>query len=176
MSEAARARERLDFEAAAETIERGKLGLDLSQQFKGILPTAGMQFTSGGGEVRTVRGCFSLLGLARVVIFVSLLIAFDLSWCSDVCELQVEAVKAEDLTMKKLQPKREEFQWRPSPILCKRFDISDPYMGKVFCSEPCFLNSPHLMSGPKPLVRVASTSWLLLILVFISSPRPPGSF
>lgn len=28
-------------------------------------------------------------------------------------------------------PKREEFQWRPSPLLCKRFDIVDPFMGKV---------------------------------------------
>jgi hypothetical protein len=26
---------------------------------------------------------------------------------------------------------REEFEWRPSPILCKRFDIVDPFMGKV---------------------------------------------
>lgn len=58
MSEAARARERLDFEAVAETIERGKLGKDLStQQVKGILPTAGMQFTSGGEEV--CKGWFS---------------------------------------------------------------------------------------------------------------------
>jgi G patch domain-containing protein 1 len=28
-------------------------------------------------------------------------------------------------------PKREQFEWRPSPILCKRFDLIDPYMGKV---------------------------------------------
>jgi hypothetical protein len=28
-------------------------------------------------------------------------------------------------------PKREEYQWRPSPLLCKRFDLIDPYMGKV---------------------------------------------
>jgi hypothetical protein len=26
---------------------------------------------------------------------------------------------------------REEFEWRPSPILCKRFDIVDPFMVKV---------------------------------------------
>lgn len=30
-----------------------------------------------------------------------------------------------------MYPKREEFQWRPSPLLCKRFDLVDPYMGKV---------------------------------------------
>lgn len=28
-------------------------------------------------------------------------------------------------------PQREQFEWRPSPILCKRFDIVDPFMGKV---------------------------------------------
>lgn len=39
--------------------------------------------------------------------------------------------EAEDLMAKKMYPKREEFQWRPSPILCKRFDLIDPYMGKV---------------------------------------------
>nr|GEZ46190.1 cysteine proteinase 3-like [Tanacetum cinerariifolium] len=26
--------------------------------------------------------------------------------------------------------KREEFQWRPTSLLCKRFDLIDPYMGK----------------------------------------------
>lgn len=52
MSEDARARERLDFEAAAEVIERGKLGKDLStHEFNGILTTSKMQFTSGGEEV-----------------------------------------------------------------------------------------------------------------------------
>lgn len=30
-----------------------------------------------------------------------------------------------------MHPQREEFEWRPSPILCKRFDIVDPFMGKV---------------------------------------------
>lgn len=44
---------------------------------------------------------------------------------------QVKSFKDEDLMTKKLYPKREEFQWRPSPILCKRFDLIDPYMGKV---------------------------------------------
>jgi len=29
-------------------------------------------------------------------------------------------------------PKREEFQWRPASLLCKRFDLIDPYMGKVY--------------------------------------------
>lgn len=37
----------------------------------------------------------------------------------------------EDLISKKIYPKREVFQWRPTSLLCKRFDIVDPYMGKV---------------------------------------------
>jgi len=32
---------------------------------------------------------------------------------------------------KPIYPRREQFEWRPSPILCKRFDIVDPFMGKV---------------------------------------------
>ncbi|KAG5027876.1 hypothetical protein JHK87_011390 [Glycine soja] len=39
-------------------------------------------------------------------------------------------LQAEDILKKKMYPKREEFQWRPSPLLCKRFDLIDPYMGK----------------------------------------------
>lgn len=47
---------------------------------------------------------------------------------------QVKDSEADDLVMKKMFPKREEYQWRPSPVLCKRFDLIDPYMGKVV---PC---------------------------------------
>lgn len=53
MSEAARARERLDFEAAAEALEKAKHCKENSQsveQFMGLSPGA-MQFTSGGVEV-----------------------------------------------------------------------------------------------------------------------------
>lgn len=38
--------------------------------------------------------------------------------------------QTDDFIGKKMYPKREEFQWRPSPLLCKRFDLVDPYMGK----------------------------------------------
>ncbi|KAK6925195.1 G patch domain-containing protein, N-terminal [Dillenia turbinata] len=95
LSEDARARERLDFEAAAEAMEKGMLGKadKLSvQQLLEISATGGMRFTSGGLE-------------------------------------QVSDTRAELLT-KKMYPKREEFQWRPSPLLCKRFDLVDPFMGK----------------------------------------------
>lgn len=63
MSEAARARERLDFEAAAEAIEKGK-GLKeaklSAEHFVDFLATGGMQFTSGGVEVCT-RCCCAFL-------------------------------------------------------------------------------------------------------------------
>ena len=45
----------------------------------------------------------------------------------------------EELISKKMYPKREEFQWRPTPLLCKRFEIVDPYMGKVRSIFFCFL-------------------------------------
>lgn len=93
MSEAARARERLEFEAAAEAIAKGKRVVESrlpNQQPVEISVTSSLQFTSGGSE---------------------------------------KVGEGEDIA-KKAYPKREEFQWRPSPILCKRFDIMDPYMGK----------------------------------------------
>lgn len=54
MSEAARARERLDFEAAAEVIEKGKSGKDSTismQNVTAYLATGGLRFTSGGSQV-----------------------------------------------------------------------------------------------------------------------------
>ncbi|KAL2935901.1 G patch domain-containing protein TGH [Bienertia sinuspersici] len=96
MSEAARARERLDFEAAAEAIEKAKSASQSklpNQQLVDFTMATGMQFTSGGVE----HGKDS---------------------------------STDELISKKMYPKREEFQWRPAPLLCKRFDIVDPYMGK----------------------------------------------
>ncbi|KAF6170473.1 hypothetical protein GIB67_036247 [Kingdonia uniflora] len=37
----------------------------------------------------------------------------------------------EEQLMKKMYPKREDYEWRPSSLLCKRFDIIDPYIGKA---------------------------------------------
>lgn len=54
MSEAARAHERLDFEAAAEALEKGKLrdeSKSLMQHALDFLPSSGMEFTSGGQQV-----------------------------------------------------------------------------------------------------------------------------
>lgn len=54
MSEAARARERLDFEAAAEAIEKGKLGKGsklFNSSTMDFIPGGLMQFTSGAAEV-----------------------------------------------------------------------------------------------------------------------------
>ncbi|KAK9114693.1 hypothetical protein Syun_021490 [Stephania yunnanensis] len=96
LSEVDRARERLDFEAAAEAIEKGKSAQSSKrpseQQFKDIL-AANAKFTSGRQEPAKIS------------------------------QLQEQIIN-------KMYPMREEFQWRPSPILCKRFDITDPYMGK----------------------------------------------
>ncbi|KAG8654276.1 hypothetical protein MANES_05G117300v8 [Manihot esculenta] len=95
MSESARARERLDFEAAAEAIEKGKW----NEESK--LSTQQLEFSAGGGML------FTSAGLE-----------------------QHKDAHAEDLVTRKAYPKREEFQWRPLPVLCKRFDLIDPYMGK----------------------------------------------
>lgn len=54
MSELARARERLDFEAAAEAIEKGHCGKEIKNSILCIteyLAPGGMQFTSGGLQV-----------------------------------------------------------------------------------------------------------------------------
>ncbi|KAF0931643.1 hypothetical protein E2562_005601 [Oryza meyeriana var. granulata] len=93
MSDADRARERLDFEAAAETIEKG-------QEKKAIDPLSLLGLT-GINEQRFVSSTES-----------------------------EKSISARD--EKSIYPRREEFEWRPTPILCKRFDIVDPFMGKPF--------------------------------------------
>lgn len=59
MSEAARARERLEFEAAAEAIRKGNWGKETShsnQQMWDMPTTTSLQFTSAGLEV-CIRNC-----------------------------------------------------------------------------------------------------------------------
>lgn len=54
MSEADRARERLEFESAAVATEKGKWGKETNspnQQVLDLSGTTGLQFTSGGLEV-----------------------------------------------------------------------------------------------------------------------------
>lgn len=54
MSEAARARERLDFEAAAEAIQKGKLAKEnnlANQELFDVSATGGLRFTAGRFEV-----------------------------------------------------------------------------------------------------------------------------
>lgn len=92
ISESDRARERLDFEAAAEAIAKGEWNA------KDNPPS----FNLGNVEGPSMSGGVELPKNSR----------------------------DGDKTEKKICPKREEFQWRPSPILCKRFDIIDPFMGK----------------------------------------------
>lgn len=51
---------------------------------------------------------------------------------TQLCYQQIpEVSQAEEMMKKSMFPKREEYQWRPASILCKRFDLIDPYMGKV---------------------------------------------
>lgn len=86
MSEAARARERLEFEEAAGNVEKAKLGNERqpsSQLLKDLAAVSGLQFTAGGVEKHNVS-------------------------------------QDDELKIKSMYPKREEFQWRPAPILCKR--------------------------------------------------------
>ncbi|XP_057951463.1 G patch domain-containing protein TGH [Malania oleifera] len=120
MSEAARARERLDFEAAVEAMNRGKWDKEsyLSiEQSMGMSATAGMQFTSGGVEQD------------KVTQFTGISVTAGMQFTSGGVERD-KVSQAEGLTTRKIYPKREVFQWQPAPILCKRFNIVDPYMGK----------------------------------------------
>ncbi|KAJ4960699.1 hypothetical protein NE237_020609 [Protea cynaroides] len=98
MSESDRARERLDFEAATEKMEKAgwnkETNLSSKQQVFDISAMTGPQFTYSGME-------------------------------------QAKVPPVEEMMAKKMYPKREEFQWRPSSILCKRFDMIDPFMGKA---------------------------------------------
>ncbi|KAL6604879.1 hypothetical protein ACP70R_042823 [Stipagrostis hirtigluma subsp. patula] len=91
MSEADRARERLDFEAAAEAIEKGKE--------KKVTDPSSVLGIPGMNEQRFVSAT----------------------------QLESSVVPQDE---KPIYPRREQFEWRPSPILCKRFDIVDPFMGK----------------------------------------------
>ncbi|CAN8264907.1 unnamed protein product [Cochlearia groenlandica] len=95
MSESARAQERLDFEAAAEAIEKGKAYKEVRRATEKPIDflAGGLQFTSGGTE-------------------------------------QIKDTGVVDMKSDKTYPRREEFQWRPAPLLCKRFDLPDPFMGK----------------------------------------------
>ncbi|GAA0161887.1 hypothetical protein LIER_18102 [Lithospermum erythrorhizon] len=95
MSEAARARERLEFESTAEVIAKGNSGKESktpSLLLADVLASSGLQFTA---SIEKSKGTND--------------------------GVQPEA---------NMYPRREEYQWRPSPLLCKRFDLIDPFMGK----------------------------------------------
>ncbi|GLJ22134.1 hypothetical protein SUGI_0415440 [Cryptomeria japonica] len=122
MSDVERAQERLDFEAAAEIIEkdnRTKQNSVPSNQHLDLVSTVGNRFTSGGIETMG-----SMLQ-------------------------QKSHEKTENLETKQL-PRREEHQWRPALLLCKRFNLLDPYAGK-----------------PPPLPKVRSK---MDSLILISNP------
>ncbi|KAJ3692470.1 hypothetical protein LUZ60_012820 [Juncus effusus] len=110
LSEADRARERLDFESATESIEKGKWRTDLDAVVKG---KSGAEIEAGESE----RGFKDLLG-------------FDEDRFVSSSSTQIEKEEKKEEKEKEIYPKRELFEWRPAPILCKRFDLTDPYMGK----------------------------------------------
>ncbi|KAF3772604.1 G patch domain-containing protein [Nymphaea thermarum] len=92
MTETSRAYERLDFEAAAENLGKGK------------------------GNMQTFTAEEKLI--ESPIIFTKGLL--DKTDVSEVHEKEP----------KRGYPQRTEYQWRPLPILCKRFDVLDPFIGK----------------------------------------------
>lgn len=68
MSEAARARERLEFEAAAIAITQGKWSKE-SQQILGASAGQGLQFTSGGSEACIIVSAYLLLKLSNISLY-----------------------------------------------------------------------------------------------------------
>lgn len=123
MSDLERAQERLDFEAAAEIIERDKRSKQnsaTSDQHLDLVSTVGNRFTSGG--IETMGTMVQLRGHEKV----------------------------ENMETKQF-PRREEHQWRPTLLLCKRFNLLDPFAGK-----------------PPPLPKVGSK---MDSLILISNPR-----
>lgn len=54
-----------------------------------------------------------------------------------VSKLLQEAAASKELVLReeaKQYPRRTENSWRPAPLLCKRFDLLDPFAGKVKCT------------------------------------------
>lgn len=125
MSEAARAQERLDFEAAAEAIEKGKAYKEVRRATEKPIDflAGGLQFTSGGTEV-------CMFTKSSIQLFCSLWVLYSCTFLF--CFLQqINNSGVVDTKSNTTYPKREEFQWRPASLLCKRFDLPDPFMGKV---------------------------------------------
>ncbi|ESQ31860.1 hypothetical protein EUTSA_v10003608mg [Eutrema salsugineum] len=137
MSESARAQERLDFEAAAEAIEKGKAYKEVRRATE--LPidflAGGLQFTSGGTE-------------------------------------QIKDTGVVDMKTSKTYPKREEFQWRPAPLLCKRFDLPDPFMGKP-ATAPRARNKMDSLIFLPDTVKAASGSGASLSARQVSELQEP---
>lgn len=102
-TEIERAQERLDFEAAVEITEKGSQSQKNSASVNenlDLVSTVGTRFTSGGIETM------------------------------DSMHQQQRGHENGGKTETKQFPQREEHQWRPSLLLCKRFNLLDPYVGK----------------------------------------------
>lgn len=74
MSESARARERLEFEAAADAIPKGSSGKEsrvADQLLADLSATAGLQFTTGGSEVYFfINAWIILYFFSKIPIFI----------------------------------------------------------------------------------------------------------
>lgn len=130
MSDTDRARERLDFEAAAEAIEKGEW------KTESTLPSSQKVMEFIGGDNRFVSSSkvevtsYIALFYLTLVFFVYIS-NYGLQRCLNDSKQRHQTSGFEEKMIDKIYPKREEFQWRPSPLLCKRFDLIDPFMGKV---------------------------------------------
>ncbi|KAH9302240.1 hypothetical protein KI387_013823, partial [Taxus chinensis] len=107
MSELQRAQERVDFEAAAEMIAKG-----IQSKKNSVSSNQQLDLVSAVGN-RFTSGGVEIMG-------------------SKLQERGHE--KVENIETKRL-PRREEHQWRPALLLCKRFNLLDPYAGKVLSLE-----------------------------------------
>ncbi|CAN6468425.1 unnamed protein product [Victoria cruziana] len=93
MTEADRAYERLDFEAAAENLAKGKWKIQTAIAEEKLIESP-IIFTKG------------------------------------ILDKPDASQQVHENEQKISYPQRTEYQWRPSPILCKRFDVLDPFIGK----------------------------------------------
>lgn len=135
-TEIERAQERLDFEAAVEIIEKGSQSQKNSASVNenlDLVSAVGTRFTSGGIETM------------------------------DSMHLQQRGPENGGQTETKQFPQREEHQWRPSLLLCKRFNLLDPYAGKPppLPKARSKMESLILISNSNPVRDLPETSSII---------------
>lgn len=134
LSEADRARERLDFEAALDAMQKGELYMEQDNSSNQQLP-----------QVITI--------------------STDLQFITSGAGLNKQT-QIEEKLPSKIYPKRQEFEWRPAPVLCKRFDIMDPFMGKPPPAPRARSRMDALVFAPEFITNMNEST---------SLPLPPSS-